>query len=99
MDTYIIVWGILPILLLMLTIWSSFKMKVLKGEREPSGMYFKQFLFSLIALVTSIAILYSELIVSLNEKLLFNFFEISFLEWLIYPVVLVVFAKVGEAKR
>lgn len=99
METYIVVWGLLPLLLLLLTIWSSFKLKVLKGEREPSRMYFKQFLFSVIALVISIFILYSELIVSLNEKLLFNFFEISFLEWLIYPVVLVVFAKVGEAKR
>lgn len=98
METYIIVWGMLPLLLLLITIWSSFKLKVLKGEREPSGMYLKQFLFSLVTLVVSIVILYSELIIGLNEKLLFNFFEVSFLEWLIYPVVLVIFAKVGEAK-
>lgn len=98
METYIIVWGILPILLLVLTIWSSFKLKILKGEREPSGMYFKQFLFSTIALLVSIVILYSGIVATINEKWLFDFIERSFLEWLIYPMVLVIFAKAGDRK-
>ena len=96
MEIYIGVWSILPALLLLLTIWSSFKLKFLKGDREPTGMYFKQFLFTSIALLVSALILYSGIVVTINEKWLFDFVEVSFLEWLIYPAVLVLFAVVGE---
>lgn len=96
MTSYIVVWGILPGLLLLLTSWSWIKLKILKGDKEQIGMFGKQFLFSLGALIVSVLILETGIVEAINENLLFDFVKDSFLEWLIYPVVLVILAKLGQ---
>ncbi len=96
MASYLIIWGLLPFLLLLLTIWSWIKLRILKSNKEQIGMFGKQFLFSLGALIISVLILEMGIVETINENVLFDFVDDSFLEWLIYPVVLVILAKLGQ---
>ena len=98
MTSYILVWGILPGTLLLLTIWSWVKFRFFNGAKEQTGLIFKQVIFCLVALVLSILILSTGMVATINEKVLFAVVEDSFVEWLIYPVILVVLATLGQGK-
>ncbi len=96
MTKYLIIWAILPVLLFTLMAWAWVKLRILNGEREQIGLVGKQLVFSLIALAISALILYLGIAQDLNEYVLFEFLDTSFLEWLIYPVVLLILAKFGQ---
>ena len=91
-----LIWGILPFVLLMMTIWAFIKPYLKVRGRENAGDYFKMFLFS--AAIMAAAILANEAPQAKEAVtfLTFGYVELEMFSILIYPAFLFFGAKISD---
>jgi len=95
---YLIVWSFIPFSLFALFLWGVIGQKLGRKFREPSGFYFRQFLFTVIVLLLSEIFILSRLYEFLESSVSIILPE-GFLAWIVYPALLLVGAIILPNKK